>query len=247
MVTLTRRKTKTWKDRHEDKISRLVQQAMAWRIEDPVVIEVGPGGIAKKYADRFPVGPESKMSFLDRKRLQLISVPESRERDKPDVELITHETLELYRSLKNSVGLKAMYVVEIDEKVVEAVRKLDLKEVVVLHQDITGSKVYHEGKLIEADMGVMYRVAEYLGDRYNMGLASLMGSVKKERGLIGMTLPKNRSEIVPPGLTLLSPDVYLNGERRDKQKWTSGRRPSLNEGEIIARAMDVEGPYAHHI
>ncbi len=235
MVTLTTRKTKTWPGRHENKISRLIEKLKLWNIRDPIVLEIGPGGIAEEYLNQLPIGPEDGMSWKDRKKLQLASIREARARDRPDVNLATSETLELYHALLGSVGLSEMYVVDKEPKVLDAVRKLGLPKVVVFEHDISVGPVYYPSAPLKADITVAWKVLEYLRKRYNAGLASIMNSTKQDRGILSLTLPKRRAELVPPGLTLLAENVYLNGERTDKRHNISLGRPELDV-EAIERA-----------
>jgi hypothetical protein len=246
MVTFPQRKTKTWEGRHENKIAKLVSILSLWEIHDPIVLQVGPGGIAQPHAHLFPKGPEDTMGFTDRKKLQIASMREAGARDKERAKLATYETQELHRALKGSVGLKHLYVVDNDLRVLEAVQRLNLESTTILPHDISNGPVYYDSEIMQANVGLAFKVLEYSGNKQDRALASLMNSVVKSRGFLALTLPE-RYSLVPTGLTKLADSVYLNGERGDKMKKVTITAPKLDAFSIERAANSVSSTPSRHI
>jgi hypothetical protein len=225
--------THTWPYRNIHPLKHLETILSQRGKKDITVLDVGPGGIASKYATILPKGDQAGMRFWAMKKKQAINWLESPARDHEDCELTCFEPYEIHELLSERIGIKEMIVADKNPRVLEAVEKLRLKNTRTLLWNI--EKGPYTG--LPVDVAICFFTIEYCEDQLQ-ACNFLCNAIKDKDGgflVAGFTEEK---EIYIPEFTRIKPAredklkryIYWKGKMSDVQQSVWGRKaPSINE------------------
>ena len=177
--------TTTWRNRNYHRLDRTKKNAFDLGLYHPVIIDFGPGGVVNFLLDYLPKGDKDNWTNFLKIRRGILKLTETLIRKTNLFQLETSEPKEI-AYLFNDLEPQIIYVVDIEPKVIGAVRRMISRNGLNIHiecveEDITKNHLY-----IKGDIVIAYNVIQKT-NYPKRSLEVITNSVNKG-GLLSITL-----------------------------------------------------------
>ncbi|MBI2658022.1 hypothetical protein HYX08_05000 [Candidatus Woesearchaeota archaeon] len=152
-------RTSTWAGRNYERLQRVKEEAARLQLQNPTIINVGPGGVVDFLFDYFPVGKMKGWTKKEKLAWQILRVVENTLRRAELFDLRTSEPQEIL-NIFQELEPKQIYVVDREQKVLDAVKRLSFVREYPLLIDYALVNVANQPIPFKGDIVVAYRVAQ---------------------------------------------------------------------------------------
>ncbi len=193
--------TTTFEKRNLDKLKRVKQEAMKLGMYNPVITEIGPGGLINFLFKYFLSGHKKEWNAYEKFRRGIVKPLETALRHTNLFGLQCCEPKEIDELFKD-LDPKVIYVIDCEKKVINAVKDMvekgELSNNFEYQQmDITSEKIPYK-----SDIVIAYHVVRQTSNP-QVALETIISSVKKG-GLLSIT----RNDKLP-GFKMIDTNLYL--------------------------------------
>jgi hypothetical protein len=239
--------TNTWPERNITALRKLELILAERKMKDITVLDVGPGGIAQRYASQIPSGDQYDMDIIARARKNTVNWPESIARDKLSSELVSFEPREIYNLFSERIGIREMIVADREKRVIDAVNNMNISHTRTLLRDIEDTNPHD----MQADVVIGLVLIEYCKKNQIQARRSLYDSVKPG-GFLLVNLPSNIPDYIP-GFTQINVPfrkplrdiedprkIYVKRENSANPTHIQFHAPKLDEQRIVYLAETAD-------
>ncbi len=195
-------KTTTWKARNLNKLDELKNEICKRKLNKPVIMDIGPGGVIKFLSRYFPYGDKHEWNKSTKFKKFFLHLFESSLRKTGLFKLKSYEIEEIIEIFKN-FDYSKIYVLDNQEKVLEGVVLNSNRKIIPLNFDISSERIPYK-----ADIIICYNVIQRTCSPKS-SLENIVNSLNKN-GLLSIDLGNERLNPGEYGLKKISNYLYAN-------------------------------------
>ena len=180
--------TTTWKNRNYDRLQKLKQEAVSLSLHTPTIMDIGPGGIVDFLLRQLPQGRKSDWSPRQKMQRGVVRLVEGVLRRTNIFTLETSEPEEIAR-LFGDINPTCIYIVDINSKVIEAVKRIIEGKGLPYHFEYALIDVSSHQIPYRADIVIAYNVIQRTKD-WKASLNNIANSVRPG-GLLSIRTGRN--------------------------------------------------------
>ena len=176
--------TTTWKNRNYHRLKRVKEEAIKLGLYQPVIIDIGPGGLVKNLFNYFPAGKKDDWTTQEKLMRGIIRLIENPLRKTGLFELETSEPREI-ADMFEDLHPKKIYIVDSEPKVIESVKRIVHSNRLSIPFDYMLTDIALQQIPCKGDIVISYFVTERTNN-FQKSLETISNSVNKG-GLLSTT------------------------------------------------------------